>query len=460
MVSKLEPMHTIVPADVHQFDTNRGGYIAVIEAVYYKLNPRGEIDFPNAQVDFLVSREIGYHKPNDPAKMLFSSLDQQYIKAWIAQHPPGKVYSLPVFAPGTTHIAVLPSLSRGGTFLSPYLVDTSGVLKGKTVTAIDGGEDRILMLCSDGTLAAWGPNQDAAGFVPVLVDTREAMKGKKVTAIGHYVLCSDGSLFTWGTGGSQKEFIPRLTLFDDDRLKGKKFVNVCGDWFFCTDGTMIMMIGKSPPASTTKACSKGKRLPQWVNIMGTLWHYVPTEHWPNCEAVPSPLVQPLVVPLQPKVPPPTFTLFAEPDPDDLLAGKTIERFYSSSGSAALVLYTDGTLVVWETPDAATSKPRILSGTGALEGKTVTGFFYPDLIVCSDGTIATWDGANPPTEVNVVPAGFLKGKKILSIDQGVVLFEEPDPAKDAVPATAKEPVTPTQNPQKDTVRGSATDGHSQ
>jgi hypothetical protein len=93
-------------------------------------------------------------------------------------------------------------------------VTTSGVLAGKTITAIAAGNLVSLALCSDGTVAAWGyggysqlgNNTSTTSYVPVLVDTTSgasALSGKKVVAIsaGNYhcmALCSDGTVATWG----------------------------------------------------------------------------------------------------------------------------------------------------------------------------------------------------------------------------------------------------------------------
>jgi alpha-tubulin suppressor-like RCC1 family protein len=93
----------------------------------------------------------------------------------------------------------------------PVMVNTSGVLAGRTVTAIAADGSSNLVLCADGVLAAWGAN--AVGQlgnnsltisgVPVAVDRTGVLAGRTVTAIavggGHcLVLCADGALATWG----------------------------------------------------------------------------------------------------------------------------------------------------------------------------------------------------------------------------------------------------------------------
>ena len=91
-------------------------------------------------------------------------------------------------------------------------------LAGKSVQVISAGGSHSLSLCSDGTLAAWGNNSDGqlgdnsnpyyqenrTSYRPLNVEmTTSALASKTVTAIsaGDYhslVLCSDGTLAAWG----------------------------------------------------------------------------------------------------------------------------------------------------------------------------------------------------------------------------------------------------------------------
>ena len=99
----------------------------------------------------------------------------------------------------------------------PVAVNTaSGVsaLYGKTVVAIAAGDYHSLALCSDGTVAAWGynsygqlgDNTKTHRNAPVAVNTGtgiSALYGKTVVAIaaGAYhslALCSDGTVAAWG----------------------------------------------------------------------------------------------------------------------------------------------------------------------------------------------------------------------------------------------------------------------
>ncbi|WP_345738692.1 IPT/TIG domain-containing protein, partial [Prosthecobacter algae] len=95
----------------------------------------------------------------------------------------------------------------------PVAVTMTGVLSGKTVVAIAAGASHNLVLCSDGTLAAWGLNTDGQlgnnsttnSLVPVAVTQTGVLSGKTVTAITagyvhNVVLCSDGTLASWGNG--------------------------------------------------------------------------------------------------------------------------------------------------------------------------------------------------------------------------------------------------------------------
>ena len=94
----------------------------------------------------------------------------------------------------------------------PANVLNSGVLAGKTVIAVAPGELHSLALCSDGTLAAWGANFNGQlgnnsltqSNVPLVVPTAGTpLAGKTIIAVAggsvhSLVLCSDGTLAAWG----------------------------------------------------------------------------------------------------------------------------------------------------------------------------------------------------------------------------------------------------------------------
>jgi alpha-tubulin suppressor-like RCC1 family protein len=104
---------------------------------------------------------------------------------------------------------------------SPVWVTKLGALAGKDVVAIAAGAYHSLALCSDGTLVAWGFNDDGElgdGTTnrqnePVAVDRSGTLAGKTVIAIaaGKYhnlALCTDGTLRTWGYNQSGQCGVP------------------------------------------------------------------------------------------------------------------------------------------------------------------------------------------------------------------------------------------------------------
>ena len=97
----------------------------------------------------------------------------------------------------------------------PVLLDQPGVIAGKTVVALAVGGNHNLALCSDGSIAAWGDNNSGqlgnnstlSSSIPVLVDASGALSGKIVTAISagslhSLALCSDGTVVAWGSNAS------------------------------------------------------------------------------------------------------------------------------------------------------------------------------------------------------------------------------------------------------------------
>jgi alpha-tubulin suppressor-like RCC1 family protein len=142
--------------------------------------------------------------------------------------------------------------------LEPVAVDTSGILAGKTISAIAISNYTDLVLCTDGTLASWGTENKDGSFgnssessnskVPVLVDTSGVLNGKTITAIaridssgsfysdGFMALCADGTVAAWGVGKSGqlgngqsgvKYFSPVPVLVDESGvLSGKQILAI------------------------------------------------------------------------------------------------------------------------------------------------------------------------------------------------------------------------------------------
>jgi hypothetical protein len=93
----------------------------------------------------------------------------------------------------------------------PVAVASTGVLAGKTVVAAAGGANHSVVLCSDGTVAAWGRNANGElgnnsttqSAVPVAVASTGVLLGKTVVAVAagdgySLALCSDGTVAAWG----------------------------------------------------------------------------------------------------------------------------------------------------------------------------------------------------------------------------------------------------------------------
>ena len=93
----------------------------------------------------------------------------------------------------------------------PVTVDVSGVLSGKTITAVGGTFRHSIALGNDGTVYAWGrknlgqlgDNSTTDSHVPVMVDVTGVLSGKTRTAVAagsshSLALASDGHVYSWG----------------------------------------------------------------------------------------------------------------------------------------------------------------------------------------------------------------------------------------------------------------------
>lgn len=128
----------------------------------------------------------------------------------------GGVHTLALCADGTLAAwgyNAYGQLGNGGrtSSSSPVAVDMSGVLQGKRVVAVAAGGYHSVVLCSDGTMAAWGYNTEGElgnnsmvdSPTPVAVTISAALAGKTVVSVAcgyshNVALCSDGSCVTWG----------------------------------------------------------------------------------------------------------------------------------------------------------------------------------------------------------------------------------------------------------------------
>ncbi|MCX6865189.1 MAG: cadherin-like beta sandwich domain-containing protein, partial [Verrucomicrobia bacterium] len=145
---------------------------------------------------------------------------------------------------------------------TPVVVRTTGVLSGKTVRAIAGGNSFSLALCTDGTAAAWGynsagqlgNNSSTSSNVPVAVDTTGVLAGKTIIGLAagashSLALCADGTVTAWGSNyygqlgnkSTTNRSVP--VLVDRTGVLGNKLVTAiaAGDQYshaVCADGSM------------------------------------------------------------------------------------------------------------------------------------------------------------------------------------------------------------------------------
>jgi len=258
---------------------------------------------------------------------------------------------------------------------SPVLVDQTGVLAGKTVTMISAGSNFSIAMCSDGTLAAWGYNNEGqlgnnsrnSSNVPVLVDQTGVLAGRTVTAVtagGNHclALCRDGTLAAWGYNydgslGNNSTTNSSVPVLVDQTgvLAGKTVVAVVAanghNLALSSDGTL------------------------------TAWGYNNTGQLGNNSTTTS------IVPVS-------------VNQQGVLAGKTIIGL-DAGGNHSLTLCSDGTMAAWgynsygqlgNNNTVNASAPVLVNQTGVLAGKMATAVSAGsshNLALCSDGTMVAW-----------------------------------------------------------------------
>jgi len=310
----------------------------------------------------------------------------------------------------------------------PVPVTQSGVLSGKTVLAVSAGDSHSLVLCSDGTIAAWGQNgsgqlgnnSTTSTTSPVLVTQNGVLSGKTVVAVsaggsGSLALCTDGTIAAWGSNtggqlgnGSNTDSSVPVLVTRSGVLSGKTVVAVsAGDYHslaLCSDGTIAA----------------------WGdNYSGQLGNYGD----PTSSSVPVLVRQSGLIGGQTAV----------------LSGKKVVAV-SAGGRHSLALCSDGTIAAWGWNSSGQlgnvtssisggisgiSYPVLVTQSGVLSGKTVLAVSaggYHSLALCSDGTIAAWGsngygtlgnnsiyGSSVP--VLVLQTGVLSGKTVVGVSAG-------------------------------------------
>jgi alpha-tubulin suppressor-like RCC1 family protein len=277
--------------------------------------------------------------------------------------------------------------------LVPLAVNTApgvSALYGKTVVAIAAGGWHSLALCSDGTVAAWGYNDDGElgnsatnqSLVPLAVNTASgvsALYGKTVVGIAagrvhSLALCSDGTVAAWGYNGfgqcGDNTTSTRLAPVAVNKqigvsvLSNKTVVAIAAGWdqslALCSDGTAVTWGGNSY-GELGDNTGKDQHVPVAVNTAAGV---------------------------------------------SALNGKTVVAIAAGLESN-LALCSDGTVAAWggnghgQLGDNTTTQRNApvavntATGVSVLSNKTVvaiaTGNFC-SLATCSDGTVAAW-GAN-------------------------------------------------------------------
>ena len=311
----------------------------------------------------------------------------------------------------------LGQLGSGNTAVvrSPVPVTRTGVLANKTIVAISGGNYFSLALCTDGTVAAWGSNNQGQlgnnsttnSSVPVDITRSGVLADKTVVAVSAgyqhaLALCADGTVASWGangngqlgSGSNTQSWIP-VAVATSGVLAGRSVVAISAGSYFslalCADG-----------AAVTWGTSGNGQLGN--SLVGT----------------------------ESNVPVNVTTT-------GVLAGKTVTAIAAGYTHAA-ALCSDGTLVGWgsnwygESGGASNTTigaPVLVSPLGVLAGKTITTISagnHHNLALCTDGTLAAWGYNNSGqlgngsytdsgTPVAVTTAGVLLGKTVTGIAAG-------------------------------------------
>ena len=306
----------------------------------------------------------------------------------------------------------------------PVAVIMTGVLAGKTITALAGGQVHTLALASDGTVYAWGDGNygqlgngaSSSSNVPVAVDMSGVLSGKTVIAIAgggffSLALASDGTVYAWGDG-----FNGELGTGTETFSNSPVAVDMSG----VLSGKSVTAIAAGHQHSVALTSDGG--LYTWGIDTDPAWSRGVLGRGANTDTAYSPVAI---------------------DMSGVLSGKTVTAI-AAGDFASLVLASDGTLYTWGSNwygelgngldaftngDAAHSNvPVAVDMSGALSGKTGTAIgigTFRSLVLASDGMVYTW-GTNDSGELGIdsftestVPvavdvSGVLAGKTVTGI----------------------------------------------
>lgn len=297
----------------------------------------------------------------------------------------------------------------------PIKVGVAGALVGKSVFALASGLQHSLALCSDGSLAAWGLNQNGqlgnnsttGSKIPVPVSTSGVLLGKTIIGMAaggshNLAFCADGTLAAWG-GNSRGQ------LGDGSTTQNNKPVAVTRTGVLAGRTVTAVAAGGS---HSLALCSDGTLAAWGLNSSGQLGNGSTTQS-----------TVPVLV-----------------DRTGVLAGRTIVAIAAGS-SHSLALCADGTLVSWggntygqlgDNSTVVKTTPVIVDRSGVLAGRTVVAIASGGnhvLARCSDGNLAAWGfgqagqlGTNAFVYQSLVPvlvyrSGVLAGKTLAAVAGG-------------------------------------------
>jgi alpha-tubulin suppressor-like RCC1 family protein/type II secretory pathway pseudopilin PulG len=298
----------------------------------------------------------------------------------------------------------------------PVAVDATGVLAGKTVTAISAGS-RHACAVADGAAYCWGDNAKGElgngtytnSLTPVAVTATGALAGKTVTAISagngdHTCVIADGAVYCWGDNGvgqvgngitSVYQYNVPVAVVTSGVLAGKTVTSITsGSSFSCAlAGGAVYCWGMNNYRQLGGGGGFSSAVPTAVNATGAL------------------------------------------------AGKTVTAIGAGSFHACAVAdgaaycwgyNADGGLGIGYESDTPTSSPTAVVANRVLAGKKVTsiaGGAYGTCVV-ADGAAYCWGmnnsgqlGINDPTRVSkaepvaVTTDGVLAGKTVTDIAAG-------------------------------------------
>ncbi|MFZ2278024.1 MAG: cadherin-like beta sandwich domain-containing protein, partial [Prosthecobacter sp.] len=179
----------------------------------------------------------------------------------------------------------------------PGMVSTIGTpLQGKVVVAVSAGAVHNLALCSDGTLVGWGNNGDGQlanpieshSMLPVdVVTAGTPLAGRSVAAIGagnfhSLVLCTDGTLVAWGRNDSgelgnqtttARSRVPVAVTTAGTPLAGRSVVSIAAGGYhniaLCDDGTIVTW-GSNENGQLGNNSLTNSNVPVAVTTVGTV----------------------------------------------------------------------------------------------------------------------------------------------------------------------------------------------